>query len=240
MSAKSRIEWCDHSFAPWFGCTRIDRECELCYAEDFTVRRFHLAGWDNSPRKRAAASTWKKVLTWQRAAATEGLRRRIFCSHYSDVFDNQAPDEWRADLWALIRATPELDWLLLTKRPQNIRKMLPSDWGEGWPNVWLGTTAGHQKAWERVGALRAVPAVLRFVSVEPMLERVNADLDGIGWVICGGEDDKQKKGRERLMDPDWARDLQRQCRAAGVAFFMKQMTARAPIPADLLVREWPQ
>jgi protein gp37 len=240
MSTDSKIEWCDHSFAPWFGCKKVDRECRLCYAEDWTVRRFKKAGWGNVPRVRSAASTWRQPLAWQRKAAKEGLRRRVFCSHESDVFDNQARDEWRADIWELIRKCPDLDWLLLTKRPQNIRKMLPADWGEGWPNVWLGTTAGHQTAWNRVKALRAIPAVLRFVSAEPLLERVDANLDGISWVICGAETDPQKKGREIFMEPDWARDLLRQCREAGVAFFMKQMSGHAPIPDDLFVREWPR
>jgi protein gp37 len=239
MADQTPIEWTDHTFPPWFGCTKIDRECDLCYAEDWTVRRFHKAEWGNSTRQRSAPSTWNKPLTWQRLAATAGVRRRVFCSQLSDIFDNQAPDEWRNDVWALVRKCPDLDWLLLTKRPQNIHKMLPTDWRAGWSNVWLGTTAGHQKAWERVDALRIIPALVRFVSVEPMLEPIKADLAGIDWVICGGETDPQQKHRERLMDPDWARDLRAQCRGAGVAFFFKQMTSGAPIPADLLVREFP-
>jgi protein gp37 len=200
MTANSAIEWCDDTFAPWFGCSRIDLECRLCYAAVWT-RRFKKAGWGNSPRVRSAKSTWRQPLTWQRKAAKEGLRRRVFCSELSDFFDNQAPDEWRADLWDLIRKCPDLDWQLLTKRPQNIRRMLPADWDGGWPNVWLGATAGHQKSWDRLSALRAIPAVLRFVSCEPMLGPVNANLDGISWVICGAEADKEKKGRERSCSP---------------------------------------
>jgi protein gp37 len=229
MSADTAIEWTDHTFPPWFGCTKVDRECDLCYAEDWTVRRFHKAGWGpHAGRVRSAASTWKQPLSWQREAVKSRARRRVFCSQLSDVFDNKAPDEWRDDIWALIKKCPDLDWLLLTKKPQNIHKMLPADWGLGWPNVWLGTTAGHQKTWERVDALRAIAAIVRFVSAEPLLEPVFADLDGIAWVICGGETDPQHKGRERFMAPDWARDLRRQCHEAGAAFFMKQMTGRAP------------
>jgi hypothetical protein len=118
---------------------------------------------------------------------------RVFCASHADVFDNQVPAEWRADLFDLIRATPWLDWMLLTKRPQNIRKMLPPDWGAGWRNVWLGVTAENQvEANRRLKLLRAIPAALRFVSAEPLLERVRLDLDGIHWVIGGGE-----SGRER-------------------------------------------
>ena len=186
MAETTLIEWTDHTFAPWFGCTEVDRECDNCYAEYWTVARFHKAGWGpHAERERSAASTWKQPLAYQRKAAKDGVRRRIFCSELSDVFDNHAPTEWRADLWDLIRSCPDLDWLLLTKRPQNIRKMLPVDWRSGWPNVWLGTTAGHQKAWDRVDALRTIPATVRLVSVEPMLEPVQVNLDGIGWVICG-------------------------------------------------------
>jgi protein gp37 len=162
------------------------------------------------------------------------------------VFDNHAPAEWRDELWDLIGKCPDLDWLLLTKRPQNIRKMLPERWGAGWPNVWLGTTAGHQKAWDRVDALRTIPAIVRFISVEPMLEPVQVNLNGIGWVICGGEtvkagqkNDDGTPARARNMDPDWARSLRDQCCADGVPFFMKQMTNKAPIPDDLLIREFP-
>lgn len=195
---------------------------------------------------RSAASTWRQPLSWQRKAIKDGVRRRVFCSELSDVFDNHVPTEWRADLCDLIRNCPDLDWLLLTKRPQNIRKIVPADWGSGWPNVWLGTTAGHQKAWERVDALRSIPAIIRFVRVEPMLESLQVDLDSIGWVICGDETVKSGQKNDdgtpvvaRFMDPGWARHLRDQCRVADVPFFMKQMTNKAPIPDDLLIREFP-
>src|SRR5262249_26665131 len=162
-------------------------ECDLCYAEDDMDRRFHKASWGNHDRVRAAVSTLRKPQAWQRQAAKQGVRRRVFVSHYSDVFDNQAPDEWRAELWAIIAECPDLDWLLLTNRPQNIPKMLPIDWP--WPQVWLGATAGTQKAWDHTAVpfLRLIPAAVRFISVEPMLEPISADLRGIDWVICGGE-----------------------------------------------------
>jgi protein gp37 len=98
------------------------------------------------------------------------------------------PEAWRADLWRLIADTPALTWTLLTKRPQNIRKMLPGDWGDGYPNVWLGvTTENQEEAERRIPLLRAVPAVVRFLSAEPLLEMIKPDLRGIAWVISGGE-----------------------------------------------------
>jgi len=236
MSAKSGIEWTDHSWSPWIGC-------DTCYAENDCCLRFHHVEWGpHAERKRRAPAYWRKPFAWNRKAEREGVRRRVFFAHYADVFDNKVPPEWRAEAFDIVRATRSLDWLILTKRPQNVLKMLPADWGDGWPNVWLGVTAENQtEAARRLPILSSLPAAVRFVSAEPLLEKVEFTqwLDRINWVICGGETDPQKKGRERFMDPDWARDLLRQCREAGVPFFMKQMTGRSPIPADLLVREWP-
>lgn len=238
MGANSLIEWTDHAFSGWFGCTKVSPACDCCYAEGWTVRRFHKAGWGpHEARVRAADSTWAEPLAWQRKAVREGRRRRVFAFELADVFDNRARVTWRADLWALVARCPDLDWLILTKRPQNFRTMLPADWGDGWQNVWLGVTAENQREWRRrVSLLRRTHAAVRFVSVEPMLEPIDADLEGIDWVICGGED---KTKTPRVMNPDWARDLLQQCRSAGVAFFMKQMTRKGPIPPDLLVREFP-
>jgi protein gp37 len=202
-------------------------------------RRFHKAPWGNHDRVRAAVSTLRKPHRWQRKAVEEGVRRKVFVNHYGDVFDNQVPDEWRQDLWRIIAECPDLDWQLLTKRAPNIRKMLPEGWP--WPHVWLGVTAGTQDGWDRTAVpfLRTIPAAVRFVSVEPMLEPLIVDLTGIDWVICGGERDPRRQGRARHMHPDWARSLRDQCFAAGVPFFMKQMTDRAPIPDDLMVRQFP-
>jgi protein gp37 len=162
----------------------------------------------------------------------------VFCASLADVFDNKVPDDWRQHLWALIAETPHLDWLLLTKRPQNIAAMLPSSWGTGWPNVWLGTTAENQtEADRRLPVLTKIPAAVHFVSVEPMLGRMRLEpyLEDVDWVICAGE----SGAGARHMDPDDAADLLAQCQAAGTAFFMKQMTKKAPIPPSLFVREMP-
>jgi hypothetical protein len=137
--------------------------------------------------------------------------------------------EWRRDLFDIIRGTPHLDWQLLTKRPQNIAKMLPGDWGDGWANVWLGTTAEdahhYQQRWPH---LRAVPAEVRFLSYEPALGslgEIELFLPGSpDWIICGGE----SGAGARPMHPQWARDIRDQCAAAGVPFFFKQWGEWAP------------
>lgn len=183
----------------------------------------------------------------------------MFCASLADVFDNQVPPAWRLDLFALIECTPELDWLLLTKRPENIRKMVPLFWQGGLSNVWLGTTAEDQKHLEqRVPHLLKVPAVVRFLSCEPLINRItfrwamwdnwrDADnqeraevdhLDGLrmlDWIIVGGESGHGA----RMMQPAWAETVRDECAEARVPFFMKQMTGKRPIPADLMVREFP-
>jgi len=140
------------------------------------------------------------------------------------VFDNQAPTEWRADLFRLIRETPALDWQLLTKRPQNIARMLPSDWSDGYANVWLGTTTEDAERYRmRWPILSRVPADRRFISYEPaiaLLGRLDVATARClpDWVICGGE----SGGHARVINPAWARHVRDQCRALGVPFLHKQ------------------
>ena len=180
MGAITRIAWCDATFNPWVGCLRVSTACDRCYAAGLSWRYGWRDGkgrdlWDvSADRKRTSSAYWRGPLRWSERAQAEGTRRRVFCASMADVFDNKVPTSWRVDLWSLIRSTPALDWFLLTKRPQNIRDMLPTDWGEGWPHVWLGTTTENQEeANRRIPHLVAIPAAVRFLSVEPMLEPVD-------------------------------------------------------------------
>lgn len=265
MAENSGIEWTHHTFNPWWGCTKISPACDNCYAESWNKRHHGGENWGpRAPRRRTSESYWRQPMKWNKQAAETGVRFRVFCASLADVFDNQVPEEWRRDLWEVIRATPNLDWLLLTKRPQNIDKMLPSDWGQGWPNVWLGTTVENQAVAERnVLPLLNVPAAVRFLSCEPLLEEVNlralrVDLRHIGgpefidclhpqlgvridWVICGGESGPNA----RAMNAGWARSLRDQCVSAGVAFLFKQWGEWAPddLPSELqehyeLLNQW--
>lgn len=225
MAEGSKIEWTDHTFNPWTGCTNISPGCNNCYAEAWSKRSGHVR-WGNHARKRTTADYWKGPIVWNRRAgafqAAHGRRQRVFCASLADVFDNQPPRAWRDDLFALIRATPALDWLLLTKRPQNIADMLPADWGPGgYANVWLGMTAEDQKHYDqRWKHLAAVPAVVRFVSYEPAIGPLALPAEGPhpDWLIVGGE----SGAGARPMDPAWARDAIAQCRARGIAPFFKQ------------------
>lgn len=238
MAENSKIEWCDHTFNPWVGCTKVSPACDHCYAEAWAKRTGQAQLWDGD-RRRTSGANWRQPILWNRKAEAAGTRARVFCASLADVFDNKAASRWRDDLWRLIARTPFLDWLLLTKRPQNIHKMLPGpaigapEWGDGWPNVWLGTTVENQEeADRRIPHLLGVPAKVRFLSCEPLLEPIETPflkmridehgnfLSGgrIHWVICGGESGPLA----RPMHPDWARSLRDQCQAAGVLFFFKQ------------------
>jgi protein gp37 len=225
MAQNSKIEWTDHTFNPWVGCTNVSPGCDHCYAESWS-KRSGLVKWGNSPRRRTSEAYWRAPLKWQAGApafrAQHGRRQRVFCASLADVFDNQADAKWRADLFALIAATPSLDWLLLTKRPQNIKKMLPEDWGKhGRHNVWLGTTAEDQARFDqRWPILGKIPASVRFISYEPAIGALRLHEGAVqpDWLISGGESGHGA----RAMNPRWARDIIRDCNRLGVAPFHKQ------------------
>lgn len=254
MAENSAIEWTDHTFNPWEGCQKVGPGCDHCYAE---TRNARFAGgqavnWGpGAPRRRTSAANWRKPLAWNAAHAEffeqHGRRQRVFCASLADVFDIAVYPAWRADLFALIEQTPNLDWLLLTKRIGNVRGMVPLPWiskpfqhgpnpantyPAGWPaHVWLGASIVNQAEADRdIPKLLAVPARVRFLSMEPLLEEVTVfSLDGpvdvpdgeaspLHWIIVGGE----SGAGARPMHPAWARDLRDQCAAAGVPFLFKQ------------------
>lgn len=242
MAENSKIEWTDHTFNPWIGCQKVSPGCDHCYAEAMMDKRWGKVQWGpHGERKRTSDGNWRQPMRWAQAA--KGRRPRVFCASLADVFDNQVPREWRADLFDLIASTPELDWLLLTKRPENIQKMLPFDWGEKYRNVWLGTTCEDQEHYDRRWRILAnIPAAIRFISYEPAIGPLMPR--GVvvpkafrlpDWLICGGESGHGA----RMMDPEWARDTRDECAVAGISFFMKQMTSKKPIPDDLMVRQFP-
>ena len=234
MANRSKIEWTDSTFNPWVGCTKIARAkdapsaCDFCYAEKWAKRSGQVE-WGNHPRRRTTESYWRGPLLWNDRAdlfqAEYGRRQRVFCASLADVFDNQVDPVWRYDLFKLIRKCDQLDWQLLTKRPQNIRKMLPRDWGEGYPNVWLGTTTEDASSYkQRASTLLSVPAAIHFVSYEPALGPLGPlDIHGRfpDWVIIGGESGV-RSDRIRRTDPQWVREAIAECRRLGAAPFLKQ------------------
>ncbi len=193
MTANTKIEWADHTFNPWIGCTKVGAGCDNCYAEaDFATRRKVVQWGAGQPRKRTAPSTWAQPMRWNAEAKREGRRFRVFCASLADVFDNAVPAEWRAELFVLIDQTPSLDWLLLTKRIGNVAKMIEAPGMQkcGLPsNVWLGATICNQTEADRdIRKLLAVPATKRFLSMEPLLGPVNIEqaCDIAEAKICAG------------------------------------------------------
>ncbi|WP_097198275.1 phage Gp37/Gp68 family protein [Variovorax sp. YR752] len=191
MSANSKIEWTDHTFNPWIGCTKISTAttggggCDGCYAYVSTparvLRSKGAETWGpGAPRVRTSEANWKMPLRWNAQAdafmAQHGRRQRVFCASLADVFDNAVDPQWRVDLFDLIAATPNLDWLLLTKRIGNVGNMLPVpfDFERLYPHVWIGATVVNQAEADRdIPKLLAVPAAKRFLSMEPLLGPVN-------------------------------------------------------------------
>jgi protein gp37 len=234
MADQTEISWTDSTFNPWIGCTKVSPGCDHCYAEVLATR-YGWARWGKHPRYRTSAANWNNPRAWNadapRFRLIHGRRRRVFCASLADVFDNRTPKEWRAELFALISTTRELDWQILTKRPQNIAKMLPTDWANGYPNVWLGTTTEDEKHYRvRWPVLSRIPAARRFISYEPAVRQLGnlAITDTLpDWIICGGESGYGA----RIMNPQWARELRDQCKTLGIPFFHKQWGTDKSNPA---------
>jgi protein gp37 len=258
VSENSKIEWTDATWNPWEGCQKVGPGCDHCYAETRNARfgGGTAVNWGpGAPRRRTSTANWKKPLQWNAAHAKffaehgRRRRRRVFCASLADVFDNAVDPQWRTDLVALVAATPNLDWLLLTKRVGNVRSMVPPGWLEpgGWPtHVRIGITVVEQSE-----ADRDIPKLLAlgcptFLSMEPLLGPIDLsaiDIDGhqetlplgagwlgrlemghtegsrIDWVIVGGESGHGA----RPMHPAWVRSLRDQCKAAGVPFLFQAM-----------------
>jgi protein gp37 len=241
MGEFSKIEWTDHTWNPWIGCQHVSPGCDHCYAEaQNKFRKWNGGEWGaRAPRKRTSEANWRKPLQWNKAAQTDGIRAKVFCASLGDWLDNKAEQSMRIELAELIRATPNLDWLLLTKRIENYKRLAP--WSDVPRNVWLGVTCEDQHYFDRRWAvLNEIDAKCRFISYEPALGPLKLGCHNSAsvpdWIICGGE----SGAGARMMKRRWARKLRDECKELGVAFFMKQMTARKEIPSDLLVRQFPR
>ena len=263
MSTNTSIEWCDHTFNPWEGCQKVSPGCDHCYAEARNAR-FGCGTAPNwgpgAPRRRTSAANWALPKRWNAQAdafmAQHGRRQRVFCASLADVFDNAVDPQWRADLFSLIQQTPNLDWLLLTKRIGNVRGML-AELAHGndpdlslldmmpLPNMWLGATITNQpEADKTIAKLLEVPAAKLFLSMEPLLgpvdlnytrQRIQAQrsqlaraINGETWIdwVIVGGESGPSA---RPMHPDWASSLRTQCLRAAVPFLFKQWGEWKPI-----------
>jgi protein gp37 len=257
MGKTTGIAWCDATFNAWWGCQKVSPGCAHCYAETWAKRYGHAVWGTSSDRRVFGERHWAEPIAWDRVAARDGVRMRVFCGSMCDVFeDHPGLDGLRGKLWDLIGKTANLDWLLLTKRPENIAGMCGV---LGAPNVWLGTSAEDQDAADRrIPDLARLPAAVRFLSLEPLLGPIELGLAGttprdwgygyrpvgelIHWVIVGGE----SGAGCRPMNWEWVRAIAAECTAAAVPLFVKQRGGHPDKgddprdwPEDLRVRELP-
>jgi len=220
------ISWAHLTFNPWIGCQKVSPACDHCYAEDLATTRLGVAWGPGAERRRTAPGNWNKPGRWNRLAEECDQRLTVFCASLADVLDNAVDDQWRRDKAAQIIATPWLDWMLLTKRIGNARKMLSAMFPDGVPpNVALGVTIANQEEAERdlprALAVKAGLGIRRlFVSAEPLLGPLALErwLPHIDLLIIGGESGKDA----RITQLDWVRSLRDQAKAAGTPFHFKQ------------------
>jgi protein gp37 len=246
VGEKTGIRWTNRTYNPWWGCTRVSPACDNCYAARVASNK-KLAVWGPKvARKRTSEANRKTPLAWNRKAGREGVRYRVFTLSMGDVMDGEVPQSWREELYDTIDQTPNLDWQLLTKRPENYLRFLPTSFRH--PNVWFGTTAESQdyydRRWPALARLRErFPAAPLWISYEPALGplTIKGFEDRPDWVIFGGE----SGSGFRQMETGWAEAIKAECDELGAAFFMKQMAATTLtkadelIPTHLLVRNYP-
>ncbi len=231
MAKDTKLEWVDHTFNPWWGCEKVSQACKHCYAETW-ARRVGSNVWGaETDRRFFTDKHWQQPVKWDRAAAESGRRQRVFCASMADIFEDRRDlDGWRLRLAELIDATPNLDWLLLTKRHDKIIELVP--W-KHWPeNVWLGVTVENQQCAElRIPSLAEIPATVRFLSCEPLLGPLDLSAwlgTTVDWIVTGGE----SGAKARPSHPDWFRTLRDQCLEKNVAFHFRKWGHWSPYPPE--------
>jgi protein gp37 len=244
----SKIEWTDNTANFWWGCFKVSPGCQHCYADTLTKRWGKQGIWGpaKTSDREYKKGIWAELPKWNERARKSGKRERVFVMSMGDFFeDHPQVTEWRDRAVGLMVNCEYLDVQILTKRPENVNDMM-FDILHGtrlslsdFDNFWIGTSVENQEqADKRIPELLRIPAAVRFLSVEPLLGPVELKKwlgNNFHWVIVGGESGPNA----RPMHPDWARAIRDECVEAGVPFFMKQMNKIDPIPADLLIREFP-
>lgn len=235
MSSGSAIQWTDDTFNSWWGCLKIAQGCKFCYAEGVAERFYGRQIWGpNSERKIASEKVWNDPARWNKRAARDGIRRKVFCLSMGDVLeDHPQLVEPRKRLVGIIETTPMLDWQLLTKRPENHAMF---GWGSDWPeNVWFGTSAAQQGEYnQNADAIGKCAARVKFFSLEPLIGPIVL-FDGWNpdWIIVGGESGRSS----RPCDLAWIHSIVKQCAVKGIACFVKQVGAK-PENTDASLRCW--
>jgi protein gp37 len=270
MASKTGIAWTESTWNPTVGCSVISPGCTHCYAMREAARIAAFGGpvapkYRGLTHKTKGGPVWTGELRLWEPALGQPSRwarpRMIFVNSMSDLAHEDMPVEWFARIWATMAEAREKRghiFQVLTKRPENlVRLMRAIGVTRPVPGIWLGVSAEDERRWdERVPLLKDIPTVVPWVSVEPQLELIDRDPEGLGWIVVGGESGKPRS-KARSYDAQWGRVMRDHCRAAGVPFFMKQLGSCAsdggqPLatkhyagadpeewPADLRVREYP-
>lgn len=265
MAENSKIEWCNHTINLWWGCSKVHAGCDNCYAL-LQSKRYGHDVWGKDKPRRQIKNVWKEIEKFQNLADKAGEIHRVFLGSMQDIFERPMPlvdhkgnpyPEGESEFWntgqlrdkffnEVVPNSPNLIFLLLTKRPSNINKYIPENWKENPPkNVMFGTSPVNQETANKLIIQLSKVKGHRFISVEPQLEKIDlmADandgtervlLDLVDWVINGGESGHHK----RPFDCDWARLIRDDCKAKNVPFFFKQIDKIQTIPEDLMVREF--
>jgi protein gp37 len=261
MGEKTGISWCDHTFNPWIGCQKVSTGCLHCYAARDNTRYQWVPEWGKDYRL-TSEDNWKKPIQWAKQAVKDGVTRRVFCASLADVFDANVPDQWQLDLWNLIDVTAKiggLEWLLLTKRPENILDFIPPFFNKPDYPIRIGITCENQEM-----ADKRIPIMLNswtgknFISVEPMLSAISFEKTAysvkqvgtrkiagftvsglmcqIDWIIAGCESGTNA----RPCNIEWIRDLRDQCVESGTPFFLKQMSVDGKLVKEPFIdgRQW--
>lgn len=234
MAEKTGIPWTDRTWNPWQGCTKVSAGCANCYM--FREKRHYGQSPENVVR--SSPKTFRAPVKWEQEMVAKGTTARVFVCSWSDFFHEKA-DAWRKDAWDIMRKCPHLIFQLCTKRPGRIAANLPADWGNGWSNVWVGATVEDDAAKSRIDVIRVIPAVVRFLSVEPLIGSLGKmDLSGVHWVITACESGPNHT-LGRPMEHSWAEDATRQAREAGIATFLKQIDLGGKLVHDPTHPGWP-
>jgi protein gp37 len=207
------IEWTDRTWNPITGCDKISPGCTHCYAEEIT-KRFP-GGFPNGFNLTLHTDRLNYPVKWRKPSL-------IFVNSMSDLFHKDVPLEFVQKVFEVVSKTPRHTYQILTKRHERLVNLAPHlNWH---PNIWMGVSVENKNYTSRIDALRQAPAAIRFLSCEPLLGALDLNLEGIHWVIVGGE----SGNGYRAPNPDWVRSIRDQCQDAKVAFFFKQWGGRTP------------
>jgi protein gp37 len=254
MADGTKISWTDATFNPWLGCEKVSPGCRLCYANAQEHRWGNDFRWgQGKPRTRTSPKNWLRPVVWNAQSHMSGVKKKVFCGSFCDWADPSVLEEWRKDLFDLIKNTPMLEWQLLTKRADQLPKLEKLYWPDGpLENVWLGITIEDRKRGEeRMPFLLKANAAIKWISIEPQLEYISLYTMGaidftpidipecednthaeswfklVDWVVVGGESgNKKEKPLAAQFELDWADDILHECKLADVAFFFKQTGSR--------------